>query len=160
MTENAEKLDALFVNLILIFKNAAMQQMGKIINPLTGKVETNLDQARFSIDMIDMLKEKTRGNLATDIEKLVDSTLLELRMNYVEEVNAEAKAKEEGDKERKAGPEAREEAASQEEQVAGEAGPGGERAEETGARKRPPKAKKAKTRPKSRAEGRKRGKKA
>ena len=72
MTENAEKLDALFVNLILIFKNAAIQQMGKIINPLTGKVEKNLEQARFSIDMIEMLKDKTRGNVSAEIEKLVD----------------------------------------------------------------------------------------
>jgi hypothetical protein len=88
MVENAEKLDALLVNLVLIFKNAAMQQMGKLINPLSGKVERNLEQARFSIDMIDMLKEKTRGNLSQDMERLLDATLLELRMNYVEEVQA------------------------------------------------------------------------
>ena len=81
----AERDDALFVNLILIFQGAAMQQMGKIINPLTGKVERNLEQARFSIDTLAMLKEKTKGNLSADLERLLDSTLLNLRMNFVDE---------------------------------------------------------------------------
>ena len=93
MNENDQQQDALFVNLVLVFKNAAMQQMGKLMHPLTGKVERNLDQARFSIDTLDMLKTKTEGNLSPELGKLLDSTLLELRINYVEEV--EAKAKEE-----------------------------------------------------------------
>jgi hypothetical protein len=93
VVEEAEKMDALLVNLVLLFKNAAMQQMGKIINPVTGKVEKNLEQARFSVDMLEMLKEKTRGNISGDLERLLDSTLLEVRMNYVEE--AEASAREE-----------------------------------------------------------------
>jgi hypothetical protein len=90
VAESAEQQDALFVNLVLIFQNAAMQQMGKITNPMTGKVERNLDQARFSIDVIDMLRSKTRGNLSSDLEKLLDSTLTNLRMNYVEEANKAA----------------------------------------------------------------------
>jgi hypothetical protein len=77
--------EALFVNLVMIFKSAAMQQMGKVVNPLTGKVERNLEQARFSIDTIAMLKDKTKGNLSEDLTKLLDSVLLELRMNFVEE---------------------------------------------------------------------------
>jgi hypothetical protein len=76
----------------MIFKTAAFQQLGKTLNPMTGKVEKNLEQARFSIDMIEMLKDKTRGNLPEELDKLLDSTLLELRMNYVEEANAEAGA--------------------------------------------------------------------
>lgn len=77
--------EALFVNLVMIFKSAAMQQMGKVVNPLTGKVERNLEQARFSIDTIAMLKDKTRGNISEDLTKLLDSVLMELRMNFVEE---------------------------------------------------------------------------
>jgi hypothetical protein len=90
VAQSPETLDALFVNLVMIFKTAAFQQLGKTLNPMTGKVEKNLEQARFSIDMIEMLKEKTRGNLSGDLDKLMDSTLLELRMNYVEEANAGA----------------------------------------------------------------------
>ena len=99
MGDDAGKQDALLVNLILMFKGAAMQQMGKVINPLTGKVEKSLEQARFSIDMIAMLKAKTASNISHEIDSLFDATLLELRMNYVEEVEkekreeAEARAK-------------------------------------------------------------------
>ena len=91
MAENVEKTDALFVNLVLLFKNAALQQMGKIMNPISGKIEKSMEQARFSIDMIEMLKAKTRGNISDDLDKLLDSTLLELRMNYVEEAEADEK---------------------------------------------------------------------
>jgi len=96
VAQSSETLDALFVNLVMIFKTAAFQQLGKTLNPMTGKVEKNLEQARFSIDMIEMLKEKTRGNLSEDLDKLVDSTLLELRMNYVEEADAKAATDEAG----------------------------------------------------------------
>lgn len=85
MEASMNRDEALFVNLVMIFKSAAMQQMGKVVNPLTGKVERNLEQARFSIDTIAMLKDKTKGNLTTDLERLLDSVLLELRMNFVEE---------------------------------------------------------------------------
>jgi hypothetical protein len=119
LTEDAAKQDALFVNLILVFKSAAMQQMGKLMNPITGETDRNLDQARFSVDTLEMLKEKTRGNLSDDLARLLDSTLLELRMNYVEEAEAEAKAAEAGEAEKvKAG-----EGEKTEPGTAGEPGP-------------------------------------
>jgi hypothetical protein len=92
LASDGERDDALFVNLVMIFQGAAMQQMGKIASPLTGKVERNLEQARFSIDTLAMLREKTRGNLSDDLARLLDSTLLNLRMNYVEEASAETRA--------------------------------------------------------------------
>ena len=75
----------LFLHLIIMLSSSAMQQLGKVVNPLTGKVERNLEQARFSIDTLAMLKDKTRGNLSEDLAKLLDSVLMELRMNFVEE---------------------------------------------------------------------------
>jgi hypothetical protein len=93
VADAAEQHDALFVNLVLMFQSAAMQQMGKISNPLTGKVEKNLDQARFSIDMIEMLKAKTRGNVSSEIGALLDSTLTNLRLNYVDEAAKSEKEK-------------------------------------------------------------------
>jgi hypothetical protein len=113
--------EALFVNLVMIFKSAAMQQMGKVVNPLTGKVERNLEQARFSIDTIAMLKDKTKGNLTSDLERLLESVLLELRMNFVEETKVGDTRPEAGETEpaRKAEAPAAEEA---EPEHAGEAG--------------------------------------
>ena len=62
-----------------------MQQMGKISSPLTGEIERDLDQARGSIDMLDMLRRKTTGNLSPEEQELLDHVLYELRMNYVDE---------------------------------------------------------------------------
>ncbi len=91
MVDERAKQDALFVNLVMLFKEAALQHMGKLVNPITGKVEKNLDQARFSIDTLDMLKAKTAGNLSDELERLLDTTLIELRMNYIAEVESDSK---------------------------------------------------------------------
>jgi hypothetical protein len=129
VVEKPEQQDALFVNLVLIFQNAAMQQMGKIANPMTGKIERSLEQARFSIDMIDMLRSKTRGNLSSDLERLLDTTLTNLRMNYVDEVNKQTS--EEGEAKDGEGPEKKEAADAggpgREEGTAGDKGTEGEK---------------------------------
>ena len=75
-----------------------MQQMGKLINPVTGKIERDLEQAKLSIDMLGMLEAKTRGNLTENEQRLLSHALFELRMNYLDEVN-KPQAKEEEAKE-------------------------------------------------------------
>jgi len=76
----------LFQHLIAMFQTLAFQQMGKLINPITNKLERDLQQARITIDMLQMLKEKTEGNLTEAEEKLLDGVIFELQMNYVDEV--------------------------------------------------------------------------
>jgi len=76
----------LFQHLIAMFQTLAFQQMGKLINPITNKLERDLQQARITIDMLQMLKEKTKGNLTESEEKLLDGVIFELQMNYVDEV--------------------------------------------------------------------------
>ena len=83
---NSEKSKLLFTQLVVMFHTAAMQQMGKIKNPVTEKIERDLTQAQFSIDMLDMIKEKMHGNLSPDEERLIQSLLQELKLNYVDEV--------------------------------------------------------------------------
>lgn len=75
----------LFQYLVVMFQNLAMQQMGKLINPITGNLERDLQQARITIDMIQMIKEKTAGNLHEEEKRLIDQVLLDLQMNYVDE---------------------------------------------------------------------------
>ncbi len=82
-----DKHDQLFIQLLYIFQQSAMQSMGKIKNPLTDKVERNLDQAQNSIDLLEMLKEKTRNNIPPEASKILDGFLMELRLNYIDEVN-------------------------------------------------------------------------
>lgn len=85
MTDNAPQLDPQLYQLILSLHAGAMQQMGKVASPFTGKVERNLAAARTTIDMVDMLKRKTAGNLSDDEAKLLEHVLYELRMNFVDE---------------------------------------------------------------------------
>ena len=59
--------------------------LGKIMNPATGKTERELNQAKFVIDILGILKEKTQGNLSHEEQQLLESTLAGLRMNYVDE---------------------------------------------------------------------------
>ena len=74
----------LFTHLITMFSMSAMQQLGKLKNPLTDKTEINLQAAQATIDIIDMLEVKTKGNLGKDEGKLLKDTLSSLQLNYVE----------------------------------------------------------------------------
>ncbi|GJQ21861.1 MAG: hypothetical protein HBSIN02_22160 [Bacteroidia bacterium] len=80
-----EKNTALFGGLITMFQAAALQQMGKVKNPVTDKIERDLEQAQMSIDMLDMLKEKTKGNLTADEEQFLTGVLRDLKLNFVDE---------------------------------------------------------------------------
>jgi len=84
---DSDKNKVLFTQLVVMLHGAAMQQMGKIKNPLTDKIERDLTQAQFSIDMLDMMKEKMKGNLSPEEERFLQSILQELKLNYVDEVS-------------------------------------------------------------------------
>lgn len=88
---NNEKQQMLFVQLISSLHGAALMQMGKIKNPATDILERNLEQAELTIEMLDMLKEKTKGNLSNDEEKFVSSVISEVKLNYVDEKAKESK---------------------------------------------------------------------
>ena len=76
----------LFISLVGMFHSSAMQALGKVMNPVTQKIERDLTQAQMFIDMLGMLQEKTAGNLTDDEARLLNHMLFELRMNYVDEV--------------------------------------------------------------------------
>lgn len=82
-----QKNQALFMHLVIMFQSAAMQQMGKVMNPITKEIERDLEQAQWSIDLLTMLQEKTKGNLSDEENRFLDHVLFELRMNYVDEAN-------------------------------------------------------------------------
>lgn len=86
MTDD-EKNNALFASLLMMFHSAAMQYLGKVKNPATDAVERNLEQAQAMIDMFDMLRQKTKGNLSPDEEKFLSNLAQELKLNYVDEAS-------------------------------------------------------------------------
>jgi len=57
--------------------------MGNMPNPQTNKPEQNLPAAQQMINMLGMLKERTRGNLTPEEQALLDNVLFSLRMQYV-----------------------------------------------------------------------------
>jgi len=67
-----------------MFHTSAMQGLGKIADP-TGQVNRNLEYVSQTIDLMEMLKVKTKGNISEDIEKMLDGMLSELKLNYVDE---------------------------------------------------------------------------
>jgi len=95
--ESEKKDEFHFIQLVIMFQTAAMQQMGKLQNPITKKVERNLDQAKFSIDMLEMIQNKTKNNLSENERKFLEHTLYELRMNYLDEVKKEEQKEKEKD---------------------------------------------------------------
>ena len=60
-----------------------LMALGEIESPVSGKKEERLDEARYLIDTIDLLREKTRGNLTPEESKYLDNLLYDLRMRYV-----------------------------------------------------------------------------
>lgn len=65
--------------------------LGAIPNPATNKAEENFPQAKFIIDTLDMLREKTKGNLTKEEQELLDNVLYNLRMLYIEKTKGEKK---------------------------------------------------------------------
>ncbi|MEW6014271.1 MAG: DUF1844 domain-containing protein [Candidatus Zixiibacteriota bacterium] len=80
------KINPQFFQLVMSLQIAAMQYLGKIVSPITGKVERNLEQAKASIELLSMLADKTRNNLSPDEEKFLSNMLFELRLNYLDEL--------------------------------------------------------------------------
>ncbi|MDZ4722772.1 MAG: DUF1844 domain-containing protein [candidate division Zixibacteria bacterium] len=85
MADETNTLDMQFYGLILSLQAAAMQQMGKTASAVSGKIDRNLEMARQTIDMLEMIEHISRGNLNDDQRKLLTHILYELRLNFVDE---------------------------------------------------------------------------
>jgi len=81
-----ENYQLLFMQLVMQNQQIAMMAMGKIKNPVTNRIDRNLDYAKVSIDTLDMIKIKTKGNLSDYEEKFLTEALKDLKLNYVSEL--------------------------------------------------------------------------
>ena len=73
-----------FSTFIFSLNTSALLHLGEIPDPATGKQQEDLAMAKQTIDLIAMLQEKTKGNLAPDEENLVKHILYDLRLRYVQ----------------------------------------------------------------------------
>ncbi len=76
--------DASFSLFISSLVTQALISLGEVDSPFSKKNEQNLDQAKFTIDTLQIIKDKTTGNLTGEETKLLDTALYDLRMRYVE----------------------------------------------------------------------------
>ena len=72
-----------FASFIFSLTTSALIQLGEIPDPNTQQTARHLPSAKQTIDLISLLKEKTKGNLTQDEEKLIDAMLYDLKMRYV-----------------------------------------------------------------------------
>jgi hypothetical protein len=72
-----------FSSFLFSISTSALIQLGEIQDPVSQTRDKNLPLAKQTIDLIGMLKEKTKGNLTPDEEKLIEHILFDLRMRYV-----------------------------------------------------------------------------
>ncbi len=84
--DESQKQELLFQTLLMMFESAAMQHMGKLKDPSSGKVSTDLGQAQYAIDMLDMLKAKTKGNISAAELRALDTLIANLKLTYMDEI--------------------------------------------------------------------------
>jgi len=75
-----------FNSLVFSLSSSAFFHLGEIADPQTGKKEKDLPLAKHAIDTIDLLKQKTAGNLTEDEQKFIDAILDDLKLRYVKAV--------------------------------------------------------------------------
>lgn len=83
MADNAPALT--FTTFVFSLMHTAAVHLGDAVDPETGQpAPPNLEGARHMIDILGILEEKTRGNLAAEERQLLEQGLYELRMRFVE----------------------------------------------------------------------------
>ena len=75
-----------FSSFLFSLSSATFIHLGAMPDPATGEIKKDLPLAKQTIDLLGLLREKTRNNLTSDEENLFDHLLYDLRMHYVREV--------------------------------------------------------------------------
>ena len=107
--EQLKKEDQLFIHLVNTFVQSAWISLGKVKNPVSDKMERNLDQATYYIDLMDMLQTKMKGNLSEWEEQYIIHSLSELKLNFIDEQKKRSEEKKVDKIKEKTSPEKKEE---------------------------------------------------
>jgi hypothetical protein len=73
-----------FATLVLSLGSSAVMYLGQEDGPDGKKTTRNLPMAKHAIDLLSVLEEKTKGNLSSEEEQILESLLFDLRLRYVE----------------------------------------------------------------------------
>jgi hypothetical protein len=80
----AQNLEASFSTLVLSIGSSAAIALGLSPNPSSGKLEKDMALARFNIDLLSMLQERTKNNLNEDEKKFLDFMVSDLQIRFVQ----------------------------------------------------------------------------
>ena len=81
-----------FIEFVMMQAQQASLFLGRIPSPQSGKTEVMLEPAKLFIDHLEMIREKTRGNLTNEEKEILNSVLSDLEMAYVQAANAASSA--------------------------------------------------------------------
>jgi hypothetical protein len=79
---------ASFEMLLTTLATEALVALGQVPHPVTGKTQVQRNQAKFFIDTVDILRQKTSGNLTTSEQQVIDSLLHQMRLVFVQTATA------------------------------------------------------------------------
>ncbi len=88
LNEDQQK-QLLFMMLVQQHQQIGMMGLGKIKNPATDQIDRDLGSAKYAIDTLNVLAEYTKGNLPAELKSYLDQSLINLRLNYADEVKKE-----------------------------------------------------------------------
>lgn len=74
-----------FLAMIQMYQFEGMVALGKMPNPATNQMSRSLEHAQYVIDVLEVLKAKTHGNLDSEESRFLDQTISSLKLNYVDE---------------------------------------------------------------------------
>ena len=104
LEDNSYLNEVNFVSLVLTLSSSAWVGLGKIADPISGEIKQDLKGVKYTIDLLLMLRDKTKGNLTDEERKILDGSISELQANFAETVfskkNEESAGNENDEKEK------------------------------------------------------------
>jgi hypothetical protein len=77
-----------FSSIVFPLYTQALIQLGLLEDPKNNRLETNLEYAKRLIDLLDLLKDRTKGNLEPEEENLLEAILSQLKLHYLKKIEA------------------------------------------------------------------------
>lgn len=90
--ETLTRHDHVLAGLVMSLQAMALQQLGKLQDPLSGEVQRDLAQARGTIDILEMLKVKCRTDTPASLLRVIDGAVMDLQLNYMDELKKDKAA--------------------------------------------------------------------
>lgn len=81
---SAPRAEASFALIVSSFHAQALIALGEVQSPVDGQKKCDLEAAKFSIDLLQVLEDKTKGNLTDEERTMLQGSLYDLRMRYVQ----------------------------------------------------------------------------